>query len=240
MLSVDVDVLMERVNQNSRFLTTLKSGEQKGFSYDTLHDGDQIMVCYRTKDGLVPFLLPYKVRNFWKKITIGAVEYSSDGGQAEVQASFWDMRGIWIHNMTFSPMNIYYKNRLSAQIFAYNGTGYMGGGASTIYFDNDREGLKLGDELSFSFSVNGMETKKMVVILDDIECLSIYVGSVLGGSTQSRTIVGRRGDSAITPEAWGPEQDFGVFRVGRPSYTGVTYYESDKEQYKTYPTANYP
>jgi len=239
MLSINVEIMLSRMNEKPEYLLSLKPNEKK--ELNILQDEDQLIVCYRTKNNnLVPFLLPYVVRSFWKKIVVGAVEYSSDGGKAEVQASFWDMRGVWIHNMTFAPLNIYYKNNLVAQVYAYNGTGYMGGGASMVYFDNDREGLNLGDELSFSFSVNGMETKRMVVILDDTECLSIYVGKVLGSAINSRISVGRIGDTAEKPEAWGPEPDFGVFRINNPSYTGVTYYESGKEQYRTYPTPNIP
>ena len=216
-LSLTIEVLVEKLGTKyPQHLIKLASGEEKEIPVDILSEGDILYACVNIQ-GRHPLLLPYTIRNVWKMITFGAITYSSDGGHNEVQASNWDLRGIWIHNKMFAPLNIYYKGRLAAQIGSYNGTTYLGGGASTIYFDNDREGFKFGDEISFSLSVPGMEQKRMKVILNDIECLSIFVGEVSGG-------------------IWGPNPDFGVYNVNKPSYTGITYYESGKEQYRTYAT----
>jgi len=247
MLPVLVEIWVSRVQFHTQpqpnepesppvYVSSLIPNQRQKLPFTTLTEGDTLYVCVRDNTNtLLPLLQPYTVRNIWRAITLGSVEYSSDGGHNEVQASNWDLRGVWIKNRAFVPLNIYYKGRLAAQVFAHNGIGYMGGGASDVYFDNDREGLKFGDKIEFSFSVKGLEDKRMVAILDDTQALTVFVGKISGGDFKQ----GVHSDTArvgLYASAWGPEPDFGVYRIAQPSFSGLTYYFSGKEQYRTYPT----
>ena len=189
-----------------KFFTEIKSRETLVYSPDQFSDRDQLYVYYRYQGKLVPFMEPYMFRNIWKTIRVGAVTYSSEGGHGQVQASNWDLRGVWLNNCLPIPLDVYYRGRLAAQIGGYNGLSYMGGGASSLYFDNDREGLNFMDQITFKYSLPGDAGKYLFdVVIDDEQCLSMNIGVVSGG-------------------LWGPNPDNAVYRVDRPSYTGITYY----------------
>jgi len=197
-------------SDKAKYFTDLKPNETKTFSPGELKDKDVLYTYYRYKNEkegikLIPFLQPYIVRGMFKDIKFGAVTYSSDdGGHQTVQASNWDLRGVWIHNKLPIPLDVYYKGRLAAQIGGYNGLGYMGGGSSTIYFSNDREGLDFMDEINFKYSLPGKEGKNLFkVVLDDENCVSMFVGVVSGGFS-------------------GPNPDNSIYRIGQPSYRSVT------------------
>ena len=199
------------------FLSEIKPRETKKFHPMQFTDGEKLYVFYHgANNSKIPFLESYTFRPWWKNIKLGAVTYTSTSGHGEVQASWWDMRGVWIHNKLPIPLDIYYKGRLAAQVFGYNGTDYMGGGASSIYFDNDREGLNFMDEIEFRYSLSGKETNKssygknnylFKVIIDDYQCNEMFVGVISAGE-------------------WGPDPDNGIYRVDKPDYTGITYYVS--------------
>ena len=144
-----------------------------------------------------------------KDIRIGAVTYDTTDGHGILQTSNSDIRGITIKNCLPIPLDIYYKGNLIAQVFGYNGLGYKGGGASTIYFDNDRRGLNFMDEITFKYSLPGKEGKCLFsVILDDEMCNEMFVGVVSGGFL-------------------GPDPDNSIYSVDEPTYNGVTYYISN-------------
>ena len=158
------------------------------------------------KDELIPFMQPYTIQSWQKDIRLGAVTYDTTDGHNITQASNWDMRGIWIRNRLPFPLDVYYKGNLMTQVFSYNGLEYMGGGASTIYFDNDRRGLNFMDEITFRYSLPGEKGKVLFsVVLDDEMCNEMFVGVVSGGIR-------------------GPDPDNAIYRINEPSYTGITYY----------------
>ena len=141
----------------------------------------------------------------WKTIRLGAITYSSGAGNGEVQASNWDMRGIWINNKMRFPLDIFHNGILKAQVSAYNGIEYMGGGASTIYFDNNREGVNYGDVFEFRYSLPGREEKIFSTTIDDEQCMHMYVG-------------------VISPGMWGPDPDNAIYRIDEDDHIGITYY----------------
>jgi len=188
-------------------LTKIKARETLVFEPNKFSDGDQLYTYFRTPQGkLIPFLEPCSLRCIWKNVKLGAVVYRSTGGHLGEQASNWDMRGITLHNKMRIPLNVFYKGRLAAQISAYDGMSYMGGSASTVYFDNDRQGLNMWDKLTFSYSVPGLMNKELfTVTLDDVQMQDVHIGEVQGGET-------------------GPDPDTAAYSVDRPVWTGITYY----------------
>lgn len=193
------------------FLSKIKPHQTLHFHPSKISGGEELFVYYRHKDkngkeNLIPFMEPFTMRNWSKDIRIGAVVYSSTDGHGIVQASNWDMRGIWIRNKMPIPLDIYYKGNLMAQVFGYNGTNYIGGGASTIYFDNDRRGINFMDEIVFKYSLPGKEGKFLFsVVVDDEQCNEMLVGVVSAGFR-------------------GPNPDNSIYRIDEPDYTGITYY----------------
>jgi hypothetical protein len=189
------------------FLTLINPRETLTFSPNKITNNEELYVYYRYEGKLILFTESFTMRTLWKNIKIGAVTHSSTSGHGEVQVSNADISGIWIHNRMTFPIDIYYKNNLVAQIFGYTGLEYMGGGASSIYFDNDREGLNIMDQISFRYSLPGSQGKYLfTVTIDDQHCNEMFVGVVSGGDL-------------------GSNRDNSVYNVDKPNYTGITYYE---------------
>ena len=206
MLPVKLELWLEKYQSGDpRPFGILDEFETKVFPPSTFSVRDQLFTYIRVHGKLYPLLEPYMFRDIWKTVRLGAVTYDSGAGHSVVQASNWNMRGVWIHNRIRVPLDIYYKGNLVAQVSAYNGIEYMGGGASSIYFDNNREGLNFEDEIEFRSSVPGHNKKLFSVTLDDQQCTQMYVGTVSGG-------------------LWGPNPDNAVHRVHKPVFTGVGFY----------------
>lgn len=203
-------------------LCQLTPFENKNFDSQNIKEGDILHTYFLNNNVLVPFIPQYTCREFRKKINIGAVTYATGPGRYEIQATHADMRGMWIHNRLTVPINIYFKGQLSAQLYGYNGTEYMGGGASTLYFDNNREGLNFMDKIYFSYKTLEKEEQYGSVTLNDVQASDIYVG-VISDDTSGM----RDGDP-----------DNAVYSVDNPVYTGLTYYVSGRnaQQYKSYKT----
>lgn len=197
------------------FFAEIEPNQTLKFPPNALADHDRLLVYYKHTEGysrtagdgtLIPFLQPHTIRAMWKTIRLGAVTYSSEGGQSEVQASHWDLRGIWLRNKLPIPLDVYYKGRLAAQLGGYNGMSYLGGGGSEVYFDNGREGLNFMDELIFRYSLPGEKAKYLFsVTIDDEQCLAMNIGVISAGMI-------------------GPDPDNAIYRVHKPVFTGITFY----------------
>lgn len=188
-------------------LVTLKPYEQIQYPPDRFSTRDQLFVYIKGEDGkLNLFLEPYTMWNIWKYVQIGTAGYRSTDGHLQVQASNWDLRGIMLHNKIRAPLDVYYKGNLVAQMYAYDGMTYLGGSAASVYFDNDREGLNFGDEISFRYSLPGEKGKFLYkIIIDDTQTQDVHIGDITGGVR-------------------GPDADNAVYRVDQPTYTGVPFY----------------
>lgn len=198
--------IAEYLSDNPREFLQLQPYETKYLPPNAISNLSKIYVFYKHKGKLIPFMQEYTVRNFFKDIKIGGVTYTSDGGAGYLQSTYSDMRGIWLKNRLPIPLDVYYKGNLVAQLGGYNGTEYLGGGASTLWFDNSWRGVNFLDTFEFAYSLPGEEGKKMFsVTIDDEQCMSMFIGVVTGGM-------------------WGPDPDNAVYRVDQPSYTGITFY----------------
>ncbi len=196
-------------------LIDLKAFETLRVPPDRIKEGDTIYAYIKKGNSMIPFMEKYVCREFRKHIRLGAITYSSGDGRNATVASNWDMRGVWIHNKLAVPLNIYYKGNLAAQVFGDMNSDYMGGGGSSIYFDNDREGLNFMDEITFSYAIDGRnQVRYTTAVLNDVQCTSMYVGVISGGW-------------------WGNTNDNAVYRVDKPCFTGVVRFEPTAEQYKT-------
>lgn len=194
--------------QEANYLTDLQSRQTLEYPYDKFGDRDVLYVFVRDESGkLHLFLEPYVMWNIWRMIQIGTVGYRSTDGHLQTQASNWDMRGVMLHNKTRFPLDVYYKGNLVAQMYAYDGMTYLGGSAASVYFDNDRQGLNFGDELTFRYSLPGEGNSKFLysITLDDTQAQDIHIGDITGGIR-------------------GPDPDNAVYRVNEPVFTGITYY----------------
>jgi hypothetical protein len=221
MLPTDLDLWLEkRFEETTAFFESIKARETLIIDHWRIEDGDKLYVSFRTEDGRqIPFLEPYTFHDFSKTVNIGASVYRSTDGHLQTQASFWDMRGMWLENKIRVPLDIYYTprkhglpiRRLVAQVSANDGMNYMGGSSSSIYFDNNREGLNFGDELSFGYSVGSTPKILYTVVLNDNYIQKIQIGAIQG---------------CCSP----PEPDTFAYSVDEPVWTGITYYV---------PTGNY-
>jgi hypothetical protein len=122
-------------------------------------EGDKLYTYYKKDGTYIPFLETYTMVPQAKTIKLGAVTYSSEGGRGGSQTGYYDMKGIWLANRLPIPLDVYYKGNRVVQLYGYNGLDYMGGGASEVYFDNNRQGLHYLDTLEFHYSLPG-DTKK--------------------------------------------------------------------------------
>jgi len=195
-------------------LTTIQPFSIQKVPPTSLSEGDTLFVSTKSSSGNIPLMETYTVREFWKHIRIGAITYGSLSGRNEVMASNWDMRGVMIRNRLTVPLNVHYKGRLVAQMYGYSGIEYMGGGGSSLYFDNDREGLNMFDEIYFSYTIDGKTYPYTKAVLNDVQTREIFVGVISGGF-------------------WGPTNDSGVYKVDDPVYTGIVRFEQTAEQYRT-------
>lgn len=187
------------------FLTEI--GPQKVIKYSSGYfaEGDKIYTFYKKDGKYIPFLESYTIIPQAKTIKLGAVTYSSEGGRGGSQTGYYDMKGVWLANRLPIPLDVYYKGNLVVQLYGYNGLDYMGGGASEVYFDNNRQGLHYLDTLEFRYSLPSDTKKLFSVTIDDVECMKMFIGTV-----------------SSTAEA--PFPDNSVYRVNEPNYTGVTYF----------------
>jgi hypothetical protein len=189
------------------FLGIIESRGTLKFDASKFTDKEELYVYYNSNNDLILFTEPFMLRAAWKDVKLGAVTYSSTSGHGGLQSGYSDMRGVWIHNRMIFPIDIYYKNNLVAQVFGYKGEEYMGGGASSIYFDNNRRGLNFMDQLSFRYSLPGPQGKYLfTVTIDDQQCNEMFVGVVSNDAVDS-----------IYP-------DNAVYRIDKPSFTGIAFY----------------
>lgn len=198
------------------------------FHSQVLRDGDELFVYTQSNQLLHPLVLPYTVHGHIRDIRIGGVEYSEAAGSAQNSSLDSDVSGLLIHNMLRIPLDIYFRSRdssvsdeftLVAQVGAYDGRGYHGGSGGIMFFDNDRDGLRIGDQIGFGFSLTGLSRKPAFwVTIHDNHAHHLYVGKVVGGYR-------------------GPHNDIYAHDIDRTVTSGYTWYVpmGNGETYKTHP-----
>ncbi len=196
-----VDKIKDDVVNVRKFVKIIKPKDNVIFDKSQFNHGDIVMGYIKYKNRFIQFLKPHYIDHNNKLITIGSSIYKSLGTSLESQTSYADISGVWIFNHLMVPLNIYYKGRLAAQIdghskireydeknskyFGYhfmrnfNVDSYFGGSSSQLYFDNNRNGLNLGDELIFTFSSKFFKDLKLFsIILTDNHNKRIDIGLI--------------------------------------------------------------
>ena len=205
------------VNDVVNYLGKLPANGTLKFAPDTFKTGDLLIVVFKHLDqsdlsaGYKNYqaMQPYSLREFQKEVNIGDVVY--DGGSvtpSSYLSSSSSLPGVWIHNELLFPLDIYYDGQLVSQIGAYDGMTYQGGSMASIWFDNQRQGLKFEAPITLAYSIPktpGTSRLLFSVFLFDNKMRNMYVG-VINGNTD------------------GPPPDTFAYSIDRPVHTGITYY----------------
>lgn len=218
LLPVDIRIYVRNANtNNTHVLTDIPA---RGTHYVEPHEirgGDELYTVYMDGAKPIPIMDKFTVHDFHKYIVFGAIAYAP-AHEIHTKCVNSDLNGVWIHNKFHFPIDVYYKGNLAAQIRGNNGLGYMGGGASDLFFDNDRQGLNFGDILTFKASLPGKLGREISSIqITDNRMAEMYVGIVNRGF-----VISHNPDNA-------------VYRIDEPVYTGITFYKTGAG-YQTIPT----
>lgn len=193
-------------------LGTIRPQDRRVFPPHKFFDGDQLFVMYRRKTGTkeqqnkLHLAMPHHVfQTQWKRVKIGDVVYRSWDGGRQYFTSYADLSGLMLHNHLMFPLNVYFKGNLIGQMRGYDGMTYLGGSSASLYVDNDRAGFRLGDQLTFGYSMPGNEDLLFTITLNDNHAYHVYIGRIDGGEI-------------------GPDADTYAYSVNLPPQTGYTYY----------------
>ena len=145
-------------------------------------------------------------------VRIGDIVYKE--GDSNAKGLSGDIPGIRVVNHLAIPLDIWYHKMRIAQVRGDDGTEYMGGSPNSVYINNNRDGFRLGDELSFVFAYN--QRQYASVLLNDNYLREMHVGVT---------------NQKFTP----PDPDTYAYRLDAPTHTGITFYETT-EAYKSRPT----
>ena len=204
-LPFTINVYLNKAWSNyHKVFTTLKSHEKKEFNANLLQEKDVLYATHKNYEGKeVPLMESYEIKGYWKNICFGIVKYTSEIG-TRYHVSHADIGGVWLHNRMQIPLEIHYKGNLVAQICENDGLNYLGGSASSVYFDNSREGLRFMDELTIYSSLH--KKKLYTIKLVDNHMDNIYIGLINGSVDR-------------------PRNDTYAHSIDKPVYTGLSYYK---------------
>lgn len=183
---------------------------------DQLKNGDVLFFLFRyvdPKTGDVKRYLamePYNVSETMKYLRVGTTGSQMNHSNLEYQNSDnADINGVMIHNRLVFPIDIYYKGNLVAQAGSNDRMSPLGGSQSSVYVDNNRQGMRLGDTLYFTYSLppeKGGNKPMYTIVLNDNKMTDIYVGIVNGN-----------------PNTFVPYDTY-AYSVDRPVFSGMKFY----------------
>lgn len=160
-----------------------------------------------------------EIVGWFKHISLGSSNYESSGTISNVLKLNAPVNGFLVENNFPYITEVLYKNSLIAIIPPRDNKTFLGGGKSTVYVDNDRNGFQFFDEIFIK--VNGENAYS--IRLDDTYISKINLGVNVPGN-------------------WGPNADIVVYGIGAvgsnsgtesyaprevildDSWTGITYY----------------
>lgn len=187
------------------YLCGLRPHQTKVFPPKKFEDGDKLLVMYEGKEAEHQIMPTHTFQSQWKRLRLGDVLYRSWDGGRQYFTSYADLSGLMLHNHLLFPLNVYFKGNLIGQMTGYDGMTYLGGSGASLYVDNDRDGFRLGDQLTFGYSFPGNEETLFTVTLTDNHAYHVHIGKIGVGQPN-------------------PEPDTYAYSVNLPPQTGYTYY----------------
>ncbi len=192
-------------------LGAIRPQGRRVFSPHKFFDGDRLFVMYHPKSGTdqskLHLAMPVHIfATQWKQLNLGDVVYRSSSGGREYFTSYSDISGLMLHNELMFPLNIYFNGNVIGVIGAYDGMTYLGGSAASRYIDNDRAGFRLGDKITFGYSMEGNKDTMFTITLADNHAYHVYIGKISVGERQNY------------PDTY-------AYSVDLPPQTGYTYYK---------------
>lgn len=188
------------------YLGVLKAFSEIVLPPETFYEGSFLLVYFGNDEKKVLMFPPYKMKSFQKSLLIGTVGYDSTSGSKQHYTSYSDISGIFIVNHLNIPINIHFRGNLVAQTGANDGMDFLGGSSSTVYFDNNRQGFKIGDVLRFTYSLPNNKSHMFDVKLTNNYINRIHVGIINPNQEECR------GDDVYS------------YRLDSFSISGVNYY----------------
>lgn len=170
LLPIDIKVYVSKNQSPLKLLKILVSKATHSLKSSELVEGDVLHVMYRG----VKICDPHVVKYLHKRIFIGSSTHSSGAGRLQYQTPLGnDLAAITIHNKLYIPIEIWYNDNRVAVLTANDNVGYLGGGGSSLLFDNARQGVNIGDKITFK-----MRTGKEIysVYITDVQLLEMYFG----------------------------------------------------------------
>jgi hypothetical protein len=225
-LNVYYLTFMERRNIKPQLLFSIKPHETKSIHADVLREGDHIYalrsishVAYGEQNLFKTILPSYTLVASRKDIRLGDIVYDYADGGSMYSNSSADISGLFLHNCLSIPIYAYYKGNLVARIDTDENTAtYNGGSPAFTYFENGGYGLKIGDEIGFSFTNEKKLWSK--ILLDDKFIKTIHIGIIDAGNTAKQT------------DSYG-------YSVTHDSVSGIPYYPSNPYAYQIKVSDNY-
>ncbi len=156
----------------SEALALLKGHEQRTLSADsagrTLSAGGIV-----TADFLPVLGKPYVLDPQHKLVLLGSVVYDIFGHGGNYYNLYADLAGVHFVNHFPFDVDIHYQGNLVAIVGAYDGLGFYSNSRATIYYDNTRDGLRLGDVF---FLYKRSAEFLYAIKIDDVQTKNIHIG----------------------------------------------------------------
>lgn len=196
------------------FIKAINANSTKNLGPTTLKNGDFLLSMYLSQGTLFNVTPSYKVFDRYRDIIIGNVVYDDVGsrGLSYSAMSHVDMYGVRLINHLSSNIKIYFNKNLVGRIAKTDGTGYMNGSPSTMYFDNNGNGLRLGDVVTIKIEMKlggkNVDLDYISFVIRDQYTVNVHIGRTWHIDSSSMVMY-----------------DNQSYRVDTDNYLGITYYE---------------
>ena len=213
------------INSISSIIDNIPPGNTYKLAANRLKDGDTIHVnIINNISGTEIRLSSHILADWFKTLSLGSASYSSSGKISNITKLNAPINGFFVTNNFPYVCEVVHRNRTIAVIQPRDNKTFLGGSASTVYVDNDRNGFQFFDEIFIKIA--GLNAYS--IRLDDTYISKIDIGVVVPGN-------------------WGPPADIAVYGIGTvgsnsginsyaprevvldDSWTGITYYVPSKE-----------
>jgi hypothetical protein len=189
------------ITVNKKLILSLESRQERSKNLN-FGKGFTIHILYNYNGKFYEIARPVFLSPTTRTIRIGDVVYNNL--DMSYYNSHADISGIRFHNRITFPIEIWNKGRKIGQVKPDDGTGYMSGSPNSVYLNNDGNGFRLGEEITFYLPhIKQVWTSS---ILNDNYVSDIYVGVI---------------NQKFTP----PNPDTYAYRIDAPDNTGYTFYE---------------